>query len=573
MQTIRMRQMIAQRKNASLTVAQQSTMQTMSADNSLGRGPSLRLVCFNDVYTLDNLPRLLNLVRHHRAHSPADRTLVTLAGDFIGPSMLSSLDKGRSMIECLNAIGVTHVIFGNHEDDIEPSELRQRIAEFSGTWLATNTPEFQPTLPAHDIITVQHPAGRSVRVGLVGVVMSDETVYRRRPFGGVSIEPQNACALQVSERLLSQQGVCCVIPLTHQDLEDDRVLAQTPLSVPFPAVIGGHEHKVYLEQYGSTWLIKAGCDAIHAAIVDLVWPAEAPVDGQDLPTVTVTLDDSVKYPDDEPLRALVNQRMQAVKALEAATLLPIPEGVVLSSIGTRVKQTSVGTLLCTRIRDALHADGCLLNGGGVRGNREYRKIFTYGNLKAELPFDNEIVVVPMPGSVLQDAIVSSRASAPNESGGFLQVDDRIVVADEPRALLQVAGQPFDRERTYRIAIMRNLMFGMDHIEPLSNYTKQNPGRVPPDGSGRDIKLVLIDAFSVSLWQQLGGFASVDTDHDGRVTDRELAQAVSQLTSEPASPITIELMMRAIDKDHDGSISIQESAALGNEKPAEPTKST
>lgn len=106
--------MIAQRKNASLTVAQQSTMQTMSADNSLGRGPSLRLVCFNDVYTLDNLPRLLNLVRHHRAHSPADRTLVTLAGDFIGPSMLSSLDKGRSMIECLNAIGVTHVIFGNH---------------------------------------------------------------------------------------------------------------------------------------------------------------------------------------------------------------------------------------------------------------------------------------------------------------------------------------------------------------------------------------------------------------------------------------------------------------------------
>ena len=85
--------------------------------------------------------------------------------------------------------------------------------------------------------------------------------------------------------------------------------------------------------------------------------------------------------------------------------------------------------------------------------------------------------------------------------------------------------------------------------------------------------MLIDAFSVSLWQQLGGFASVDTDHDGRVTDRELAQAVSQLTSEPASPITIELMMRAIDKDHDGSISIQESAALGNEKPAEPTKST
>jgi len=542
-------------------------MRTMSADHAVQRGPSLRLLCFNDVYTLENLPRLLNLVRHHREHDPADRTLVTLAGDFIGPSMLSSLDKGRSMMECLNALGVTHVIFGNHEDDIEPSELRQRIAEFTGTWLATNTPSFQPALPAHDIITVQHPAGRAVRIGLIGVVMSDETVYRRRPFGGVAIEPQHECAMKKTAQLLSEEGVCCVIPLTHQDLIDDRVLAQAPQPIPFPVVIGGHEHKVYLEQYGSTWLVKAGCDAIHAAIVDLVWPAEAPTEGPDLPTVTVTLDDAAKYPEDVALRTLVNQRMQAVRALEAATLLPLAEGVVLSSIGTRVKQTSVGSLLCTRIRDAVGAEGCLLNGGGVRGNREYRKVFTYGNLKSELPFDNEIVIVPMPGSVLQDAIVSSRSMAPIESGGFLQVDDQIVVSESSSALLEVAGQPFDRDRMYRIAIMRNLMFGMDHIEPLSNYTKQYPSRVPPDGSGRDIKLVLIDAFSVSLWQQLGGFASVDLNHDGRVTDRELSQAVSQLTSEPASPITIDLMMRAIDKDHDGSISEQESAAAGSPKPA------
>lgn len=544
----------------------------MSADHGVQRGPSLRLVCFNDVYTLENLPKLLNLVRHHRETAPADRTLVTLAGDFIGPSMLSSLDKGRSMIECLNAIGVTHVIFGNHEDDVEPSELRQRITEFSGTWLATNTPSFQPALPVHDIITIQSPLGRAVRIGLIGVVMSDDTVYRRRPFGGVAIEPQNECALKKSEQLLSEEGVCCVIPLTHQDLLDDRVLAQAPQPIPFPVVIGGHEHKVYLEQHASTWLIKAGCDAIHAAIVDLVWPAQAPADGPDLPTVSVTLDDAANYGEDASLRALVNQRMQAVRALEAATLLPLPEGVVLSSIGTRVKQTSVGTLLCTRIRDAVGADGCLLNGGGVRGNREYRKIFTYGNLKAELPFDNEIVIVPMPGSVLQAAIVSSRAMAPIESGGFLQVDDQIVVSEANRALLHVTGQPFDPDRIYRIAIMRNLMFGMDHIEPLSSYTKQYPSRVPPDGSGRDIKLVLIDAFSVSLWQQLGGFASVDTDHDGRVTDQELSHAVSLLTSEPASPITIDLMMRAIDQDHDGSISQQESAAAGSPKHVEPKSS-
>jgi len=349
--------------------------------------------------------------------------------------------------------------------------------------------------------------------------------------------------------------------MTHQDIVDDRVLAQSSVSPPFPVIIGGHEHKVYVEQYGYTWLVKAGCDAIHAAIVDLVWPLESPSNGPDLPTVKILLDDTAKYPDDPELRALVDQRMQAVKELESATLLTLEEGVVLSSIGTRHHQTSVGTLLSSRIRDALGADGCLLNAGGVRGNREYRKFFTYGNLKSELPFDNEVVVVPMPGAVLQEAIVASRAQAPIESGGFLQVDDQTVVADSGRALLTVSGQPFDPARLYRIAIMRNLMFGMDHLEPLVEYAKRHPERVPPEGSGRDIKVVLVDAFSVAMWKQLGQFVGVDSDHDGRVTTSELASAVSKLTAAPASPITIDLVMKAIDKNQDGVISEEESETL------------
>ena len=56
--------------------------------------------------------------------------LVTLAGDFVAPSMLSSLDKGAGMIDAL--IGVTHVCFGNHEDDIPIDELRGARASFPG---------------------------------------------------------------------------------------------------------------------------------------------------------------------------------------------------------------------------------------------------------------------------------------------------------------------------------------------------------------------------------------------------------------------------------------------------------
>lgn len=532
----------------------------MTVSKTPGRGPTLRLICVNDVYSLDQLPRLCNLVRHYAKVEPADLMLTTLAGDFVGPSMLSSLDKGRGMVDALNTIGVTHVIFGNHEDDIDIDELRQRIAEFRGCWLNTNMPTFVPELPSHQILEVTAPGGRTVRVGLLGVVMEDATVYRRKPFGGTPILPANATALGMT-KLLYEQGCTCVIPLTHQEMADDRRLAAAQTSPPFPLILGGHEHKVFLEELEKTWIIKAGTDAQFAAIVELEWPAEAPLEGPDFPTVSVRLENVANFPEDAALRARVNARMTAVHELEAATLMPMPAGVTLSSVGTRSRQTSVGMLLASRIREVEFAEGCLLNGGGIRASREYKGHFTYGDLKAELPFDNEIVVVALPGRVVREAVRQSRAQAPQESGGFLQVDDRMRVEQPGDVVVEVAGEPISDERIYRIAIMRNLMTGMDHIEPLVQYAKEVPACLPAEGSGREIKVVLVDAFSRELWRQLGSFESLDTDRDGSISGSEIAAAVSRVTAAPASRITVELLMRTLDADHDQMISREEAQAI------------
>src|SRR6478672_1658733 len=108
--------------------------------------PRLRIVGVNDVYSLENLPRLRTLVEHHRTTDPADVFLVTLAGDFLSPSILSSLDAGRGMVECMKMVGVTHAIFGNHEDDVPSEALRKRITELGAVWLSTNV-AFEPSLP------------------------------------------------------------------------------------------------------------------------------------------------------------------------------------------------------------------------------------------------------------------------------------------------------------------------------------------------------------------------------------------------------------------------------------------
>src|SRR5690348_14439596 len=102
----------------------------------LGTVPHLRIVAVSDVYTLENLPRLATLVR--AARDGCDRLIVAVPGDFLGPSVLSSLDNGRGMVACLNAIGVTHVTFGNHEDDVPHRALLARMTELHATWLASN---------------------------------------------------------------------------------------------------------------------------------------------------------------------------------------------------------------------------------------------------------------------------------------------------------------------------------------------------------------------------------------------------------------------------------------------------
>lgn len=533
----------------------------MEATSPPARGPRLRLVCVNDVYSLAHLPRLRTLVQHYAVSDPPDRLLVTLAGDFLAPSMLSSLDAGRGMVDCLNQVPVTHVTFGNHEDDVPTEQLRRRIEEFQGVWLASNVRALEPALPVSQALTVESLGGRTVRVGLLGVVMNDPSIYHRAPFGGGPVENPNTCVEREAARLLSEEGCACVVPLTHQALAEDLALVDAPRAVPFPVVLGGHEHTPYLERRGATWLLKAGTDATHAVLVDLEWPAEAPPLGApDLPAVTVKRVPVSDFAENDELRQRVERHLLAVHELERATLCTLAEGAEpLSSVGSRARQCTMGTLVCTQLREGLQAELCLFNGGGIRASRDYHGRFTYGDLEAELPFDNEVVVLRLPGSVVRDAVRASRARAPAEWGGFLQVDDGVLV--DRGEVRSVRGETLAPAREYRVALVREMLLGMDHNEPLERFAKEHPERVPAQGSGREVKLVLTESFARSFWRELGSFDSLDADKDGVVGVRDLARAVERRTGEAPSQLTLDLLVRTADANNDRSISREELARV------------
>ncbi len=489
----------------------------------------LRIVSINDVYKLDNFPRLANLLRALVLPPPAV-TITVVAGDFVGPSLLSSLDAGRGMVECLNAVGIDFATLGNHEDDIATADLHHRVSEFRGTWLSTNV-DFDPKMPRDAIVRAGDRA-----VGLVAIVVDDPSMFRGAPFGGATIRPAQADALAATASL-RERGCDTVVAITHQDMEADRVLARTRA---FPLIVGGHEHVSLVERVDDTWIVKAGVDADAAIVSDLSWEGGA----VHVAVERVTIDG---YPEDAEVRALVERHTARVREIADATLVQVAAGEQLSSVGTRARQTTMGTLLCTRVRVAMGAEVALLNGGAIRANRDYPERFTYGDLEIEVPFDNELVVVAMPGRTIKAAIAASRAHAPVESGGFLQADPA------PEAL--------DDARTYRVALVRNLFAGMDHNAPLVEFAAGAPAAIPPDGAGRDIKHVLADAFAIELWRKLGGFDQIDTNHDGVVDEAEIMAALARLSVQAPSHVTAHLMVHALDKNGDGRVTKDEAGRV------------
>ena len=510
--------------------------------------PRLVIVSVNDVYALENLPRLASLVQHYQRSY--EHVIVPLAGDFVAPSLLSSIDAGRGMVDCLNAVGITHVVLGNHEDDIPPEQLRMRLSELHAPCLGTNVLSGLD-LPRHLVLDVG-----PIKVGLVGVVMDDPAVYRGKPFGGSELARANDAAVAEASQLVTQ-GCRSVIAITHQAISDDRALAAR---FPFPVIVGGHEHTPMLVKVHDTWIVKAGADAVQAAITEMVWP-----DGDGPPSVTARLEAVSTYPEDPAVRAKVELHLEKVRELETATLFYLEPGQSLSSVGTRRRQTSIGTLICSRLRDCLGARAALFNGGGIRGMRDYHSGLTYGDIETEVPFDNEVIVVPLPGKVLREAVASSRARAPEEFGGFLQVDDRVVV-DAQNRIVSIDGEPLDEERLYDTALVRELLFGLDHVEPLEAWGKANPTSIPPAGSGREPKILLVQSFAISIWRELGGFDALDVDHDDQVTPAELAGALSRRhPSQAPSTVLAEIVMRALDRDADHVISRRDAAAVAKGK--------
>lgn len=529
-------------------------------------GCNFRIITVNDVYELDKLAHMKTCVDHHRT----ENCVVLLAGDFLGPSLLSSLDHGRGMVDILNRVGVQYVCFGNHEQDVPHTEMLQRIRESKFEWLATNMERLEMSddmkpLPTHKVLTVEG-CNQKRKVGLLGLNTNDAGLYLPNAWGGAGakvIDPIVDKAIEFRQKLLAEEGCDMIVPMTHQVMPLDRQMAEKQLG--FPLIIGGHDHQLYHECIAGATVIKMGADADTIGIIDVTWP-EAATKGEE-PTINVQKCPAEWFAQDEELVKRIQLHKHVLQELDKAALFTVPEGVKLTSKSIRLRQVSMGTILVSALRSALGADCAMINAGNIRGNADYdAKTFTYSNLKSEMPFDSVVAEIPLPGKIINETVRFTRqhaiADPPVEKGSYMQLDDGMIWDAATNSVTHIAGEPIELDKLYECVVLWGVAIeGIDKVTPLHEYCKEHlcESQFPADADvGRPAKQVLVDYFGRAVWWHLVegcGFSGIDKDMDGKISKQELSEAVHAHPGMEGElgDLVIENVLAMADLDHDGFV--------------------
>ena len=182
------------------------------------------------------------------------------------------------------------------------------------------------------------------------------------------------------------------------------------------------------------------------------------------------------------------------RAFEQALLDKMTETIATTAVAldsstatVRTREAAIGNLFADAMRSGTHADAAILNGGGIRAGRTYAPgtRISQGDILAELPFGNRIVLLEVSGRDLKSAIENGLSRLPGASGRFPQVSGMTVefeLAREPGSrvtAIRVGGAPLDESKTYRVAALDYLARGSDDYAMFSNARRITPDNDAP----------------------------------------------------------------------------------------------
>lgn len=450
----------------------------------------LTLLQINDVYSTvpqDGIGGLARVATMKKQIAVAGRTpFLVLAGDFLSPSVASSVFKGEQMIAALNAAGLDLATLGNHEFDFGDDLLIQRMHEGKWLWVVSNVIDTKTGRPIGGAVPYAiRPFGR-LKVGFIGLCLTSSEISPDKLTHTRLQDPFAAAARYLPE--LKRRGANVIVAVTHLAFADDRRLLER-----FPEIdliIGGHEHYPITTTERRTLISKAGSDARWVARIDVDRRPGGYVERFfDLVPITNA------FADDPTTAAVVNDFEARLGTALDATIGSTTVPLDAESIHLRSAETNLGDLVADAVRAEAQTDVALINGGSIRGDRVYPAgPITRRTVVAIHPFGNVICKLAVSGRLLLEALTSGVSKLPTAAGQFPQVSGvtMTVDANAPAATrvrdVRVNGAPLDPAKTYTLAIPDFVLKGGD------NYTMFAGQRVLVGPEAGDLLVTALEKY-------------------------------------------------------------------------------
>ena len=444
---------------------------------------TLRIILTGDHYELSpkngrgGYAKLASVVNWEKAG--AEHSIFVHAGDAYSPSLLSSMDKGKSTVDMLNAVGVDYMVLGNHEWDFGMENMRERVWQSNFPVLASNAIDIDG-LPIDGTVRTAMVNVGPFRVGIMGLVTTNTKVLSSA--GSDDFLPVLDTAKLLAKELKGQ-GANLIVALAHLDYLEDIELAQSGL---VDVILSGHDHYYIAWDNGNTVWMDSGENSEKVGVMDVhlksymkrgkkrfSWEAD------------MRFVDTINVPEEIAI---------ASKIKEYDKFLTAELDIVIGKTNTeldsrrntvRKGEAAIGNLIADAMRNGVDADIGFANGGGIRAKKIYAPgtSITRRDMLTEMPFGNVVVKLRLTGAQIWDALENGVSQVENNAGRFPQVSG-VSFTFNPKAQAgsrvvsaKIGGQPLNKARSYTVATNNYAAGGGD------GYKVFKKGEVLIDASG------------------------------------------------------------------------------------------
>ncbi|HYH36995.1 MAG TPA: 5'-nucleotidase C-terminal domain-containing protein [Azospirillum sp.] len=388
-------------------------------------------------------------------------------GQAFAPSVLSFYDEGAHMIDLLNDLQIDAMAALNRDFHYGEDVLLARAHEANFPVVTSNAID-RTTGRVHDglVDSVVLKAG-PLRVGVLAA-----TPARTREVARVTRTdvPDPAAVLAAKAKAMRAAGVDLVVVLTGNSGDTHKAV-----------IAAGVGDVVLYQDRGKTYEVvhdgrrlAASVDAqagwvlaVDAVVVPGVGGGKAAPSLP--PSLAVRLIDTAAVPPDAAMAARVKVYTDRLDAQ-----LGLQVGRLDGALDTRREAVRGGeNAFANQIADAVHAaldaDVALVNGGAIRGDRQYAAgtTLTRRDIFTELPYHDPVVLLDLTGKELLDTLELAYGAVEQLHGRFLHLSGARVVIDLAKpagqrvAELTVGGKPVERDRHYRVGTLSYLAAGND----------------------------------------------------------------------------------------------------------------